>query len=96
MAGLGACDLVEKLSAQLPLFTLCEILGVPQADQPKFITWMHYLEVAGYRSAKNGAATPQPTPELLKFVQAFNDNVRRCSSMAGTCCTSAAPIRKRT
>ena len=50
--GLGECDLVEKLSAQLPLFTLCEILGVPQSDQPKFITWMHYLEVAGYITAK--------------------------------------------
>ena len=52
MARLGECDLVDKLSAQLPLFTLCEILGVPQSDQPKFITWMHYLEVAGYISVE--------------------------------------------
>src|SRR5437667_1007328 len=74
MAGLGECDLVEKLSAQLPLFTLCEILGVPQSDQPKFITWMHYLEVAGYITAKKGKDL-QPTPELLKFIQAFNQNV---------------------
>jgi cytochrome P450 len=74
MAGLGECDLVEKLSAQLPLFTLCEILGVPQSDRPKFITWMHYLEVAGYITAKKGKDL-QPTPELLKFIQAFNENV---------------------
>src|SRR5215813_7254240 len=74
MAGLGKCDLVEKLSSQLPLFTLCEILGVPQSDQPKFITWMHYLEVAGYISAKQ-RKDPQLTPELLRFVNAFNENV---------------------
>src|SRR5437016_6057532 len=43
MAGLGECDLVEKLSSRLPLFTLCDILGVPQADRPKFLDWMHYL-----------------------------------------------------
>jgi cytochrome P450 len=74
MAGLRECDLVEKLSAQLPLFTLCEILGVPQADQPKFIKWMHYLEVAGYITAKQ-RRDPQPTPELLKFVKELNENV---------------------
>lgn len=74
MAPLGECDLVEKLSAQLPLFTLCEILGVPQSDQPKFIKWMHYLEIAGYITAKKGKDT-QPTAELMKFVQALNDNV---------------------
>src|SRR5215475_4025351 len=74
MAGLGECDLVETLSAQLPLFTLCEILGVPQSDQPKFITWMHYLEVAGYITAKQ-RKEPQLTPELLQFVKAFNENV---------------------
>jgi hypothetical protein len=74
MAGLGECDLVENLSSQLPLFTLCEILGVPQADRPKFLTWMHYLEIAGHIAQTRRKAT-EPSPDLLKFVQAFNDNV---------------------
>jgi len=43
----GQIDLVEYLSAELPLFTLSEILGVPEADRPKLVDWMHYLEVAG-------------------------------------------------
>src|SRR5215475_9661781 len=73
MAHLGECDLVEKLSARLPLFTLCEILGVPQADQPKFIKWMHYLEVAGYITAKRRKEAQAPTPELLKFVGELNE-----------------------
>ncbi len=75
MAHLGECDLVDKLSAQLPLFTLCEILGVPQADQPKFIKWMHYLEVAGYITAKQRKEAQAPTPELMKFVKELNENV---------------------
>jgi cytochrome P450 len=75
MAHLGECDLVDKLSAQLPLFTLCEILGVPQADQPKFIKWMHYLEVAGYITAKQRKEAQAPTPELMKFVGELNENV---------------------
>ena len=51
MAPLGRCDLVEQLSAQLPLFTLCEILGVPPSDRPRFLHWMHYLEKSsGIRS----------------------------------------------
>ena len=39
-------DMVEAFSAQLPLFTLCEILGFPEADRPKIFDWMHHLEAA--------------------------------------------------
>ncbi|MGE9008785.1 cytochrome P450 [Leptospira interrogans] len=74
MAGLGECDLVETLSSRLPLFTLCEILGVPEADRPKFLDWMHYLEVAGHVAATQ-RKNPQPTPEFMAFVKSFNENV---------------------
>jgi cytochrome P450 len=74
MAGLGECDLVEHLSSRLPLFTLCEILGVPEADRPKFLTWMHFLEIAGQVAQQKRKVT-EPTPELLQFIKAFNDNV---------------------
>jgi cytochrome P450 len=71
MAGLGDCDLVEALSSRLPLFTLCEILGVPEADRPKFLTWMHYLEIAGNITAEQRGAI-EMTPEVIAFIQAFN------------------------
>jgi len=74
MAGLGECDLVETLSSRLPLFTLCEILGVPESDRPKFLDWMHYLEVAGHVAATQ-RRNPQPTPEFMQFVKTFNENV---------------------
>jgi cytochrome P450 len=79
MAPLGKCDLVPMLSSQLPLFTLCEILGVPQADRGKFLTWMHYLEMANSFAAERagatgggmeGAAADLP-PELKAFLDAF-------------------------
>ena len=54
MAAKGDCDLVEKFSSRLPLYTLCEILGVPEADRPKFLHWMHYLEMAQNLAARAG------------------------------------------
>ena len=39
-------DFVKMFSEQLPLYTLCEMLGVDEADRPKIVRWMHYLEMA--------------------------------------------------
>lgn len=39
-------DFAKLFSEQLPLFTLCEMLGVDPADRPKIMRWMHYLEMA--------------------------------------------------
>jgi cytochrome P450 len=75
LAPLGHCDLVEMLSSRLPVFTLCEILGVPEADRPKFLRWMHYLEVAGNAAADQASGTLQITPELMAFIADFNANV---------------------
>jgi cytochrome P450 len=71
----GEVDMVANFSSRLPLFTLCEILGVPEADRPKVLHWMHYLELAekvATDQAKSGGA---PTLELMQFVMEFNENV---------------------
>lgn len=47
-------DMVEAFSAELPLFTLCEILGVPAADRPKLVHWMHFLEMSSYQAQQEG------------------------------------------
>ena len=39
-------DFVKLFSQEVPMFTLCEMLGVDEADRPKIIYWMHYLELA--------------------------------------------------
>ena len=68
-------DLVEDFSAQLPLFTLCEMLGVPEADRPKFIGWMHFLETAGYTLQREelGQIDPDEIARFLSEVQAMFD-----------------------
>jgi len=70
----GVVDLVEHFSSRLPLYTLCEILGVPVADRPKLLKWMHYLELAE-KVATERAKIASPTPELMQFVMEFNQNV---------------------
>jgi len=42
----NTADFVKIFSEQLPLFTLCEMLGVDEEDRPKIVKWMGYLEMA--------------------------------------------------
>jgi cytochrome P450 len=39
-------DFVKLFSEELPLFTLCEMLGIDEQDRPKVKVWMHHLELA--------------------------------------------------
>ncbi|MBI1361114.1 MAG: cytochrome P450 [Alphaproteobacteria bacterium] len=71
----GGCDMVEAFSSHLPLFTLCEILGVPEADRGKFLHWMHYLELAQNMAADQATQPLEPSIELMQFVADFNSNV---------------------
>lgn len=60
-------DMVEMFSAELPLFTLCEILGVPEADRPKLVHWMHYLENAQYQAQQEGLGNLSPE-QIMEFM----------------------------
>ncbi|MEM9573475.1 MAG: cytochrome P450 [Pseudomonadota bacterium] len=68
-------DMVEMFSAELPLFTLCEILGVPEADRPKLVHWMHYLENAQYQALQEGLGnvSPEQIMEFMNEIQALFD-----------------------
>ena len=44
----GKVDLVTNFSEWLPMFTLCEMLGIDEKDRPKIVRWMHYLEISQY------------------------------------------------
>ena len=39
-------DFAKMFSTELPMFTLCEMLGVDEEDRSDIIKWMHYLELA--------------------------------------------------
>ena len=68
-------DLVEHVSSQLPLFTLCEMLGVPEADRPKIREWMDMLELAQYMLEDGDLSSVDPAQvmQFLTEVQAMFD-----------------------
>lgn len=66
----GEFDLVEHISAELPLYTLSEILGIPEADRPKLVRWMHFLELSGYIVAEKNFGSIDPN-----FFNEFMSNV---------------------
>lgn len=68
-------DMVEMFSAELPLFTLCEILGIPEADRPKLVNWMHFLENAQYQAQQEGLGnvSPEQIMEFMTQIQALFD-----------------------
>ena len=42
-------DLVERYARTLPLSVICELLGLPAADRPKFIAWANTARAAHQR-----------------------------------------------
>lgn len=66
-------DMVEMFSAELPLFTLCEILGVPAEDRPKLVHWMHFLEITQYQAQQEGLGnvTPEQIMTFMNEIQAM-------------------------
>lgn len=68
-------DLVEHFSSQLPLYTLCEMLGVPEADRPKIREWMDMLELAQYMLEDGDLSSVDPAQVMhfLSEVQAMFD-----------------------
>ena len=39
-------DFAKLFSEELPLYTLCEMLGIDEEDRPRIKLWMHHLEMA--------------------------------------------------
>lgn len=68
-------DMVETFSAELPLFTLCEILGISEADRPKLVHWMHFLETSQYQAQQEGLGnvTPEQIMAFMNEIQALFD-----------------------
>ncbi len=61
-------DMVKMFSEQLPLFTLCEMMGVDEKDRPKIVRWMHYLELAGHMIAEQAQGRKISYVFLAKFL----------------------------
>ena len=55
IAPLGKCNLVDSISSELPIFSLSEILGMPEEDRSKIKEWMTFLEMAQVVGATQAA-----------------------------------------
>lgn len=71
----GPVDLVSTVSEKLPLFTLCEILGITEDDRPKIAEWMQMLEMAQYTLEQQelGDVDPAMIMTFLSEVAALFD-----------------------
>jgi len=38
-AGSASADLVSRYARRIPLFVICELLGLPDVDRPRFVDW---------------------------------------------------------
>ena len=81
IAPLGKCNLVSEVSQQLPIFTLSEILGIPEADRQKLVSWMEFLELAQYftyemiKEQNEGKTDSTPDPAMIDMFNAMVDEM---------------------
>ena len=67
-------DLVERYARRLPLMVVCELLGLPQADRPIFVTWANrFTRITG----PIGLLSMIPTLRAMKrYLERHLDTVR--------------------
>ncbi len=57
VAPLGRCDLVDRISAELPLQVIVEMVGVPREDRRKVLDWTNTM--IAFDDPEYGAASPE-------------------------------------
>lgn len=57
VAPLGQCDFVDRVSAELPLQVIVELVGVPKADRRKVLDWTNTM--IAFDDPEYGAASPE-------------------------------------
>jgi cytochrome P450 len=73
MAGDGPVDLMEQLARPLPLTVICELLGLPEEDRPRFRRWVQALmSVTSLRGAF------RLLPSLFRLVAYFKRQFEQC------------------
>ena len=81
IAPMGQCNLVQQVSQQLPIYTLSEILGIPEQDRQKLVSWMEFLELAQYftyeiiKEQNEGKTESTPDPAIIDMFNSMVDEM---------------------
>ena len=81
IAPMGQCNLVQQVSQQLPIYTLSEILGIPEEDRQKLVSWMEFLELAQYftyeiiKEQNEGKTESTPDPAIIDMFNSMVDEM---------------------
>ena len=81
IAPMGQCNLVQQVSQQLPIFTLSEVLGIPEQDRQKLVSWMEFLELAQYftyeiiKEQNEGKTESTPDPAIIDMFNSMVDEM---------------------
>jgi cytochrome P450 len=73
LAGAGPVDLMEGLARPLPLAVICELLGLPEEDRPRFRRWVQAL-----MSATSLWGLVRFLPGLFRLLRYFRGHFERC------------------
>jgi cytochrome P450 len=73
LAGKQTVDLLEEWARRLPVAVICELLGLPDEDRPKFTRWTNALA-----SMMSVFGLLRALPAMFKLVKYFRQHFEQC------------------
>lgn len=73
----GVFDLVDVVSARLPMLVLARVLGVPREDAPKMVDWTNRLTSADPETKVDEAALAQARDEVMDYFKSLTEARRK-------------------
>ncbi|MFZ6004974.1 MAG: cytochrome P450 [Actinomycetota bacterium] len=77
----GSADLISQLALPLPVAVICELLGIPEAERARFLTWARHLaprlDISMFRDAEIERLGDAAAMELVSFLGELIDNPGR-------------------
>lgn len=68
-----ACDFVQQVAVNFPLYVIMSLLGVPEVDFPRMLRWTQELFGSDDSEFKRGGTTEEQLASLLEMFAYFNE-----------------------
>lgn len=73
----GNFDLVDLVSAKLPMLVLAQVMGVPEADAPRMVDWTNRLTSSDPDDTVDEAALAEAREEVMGYFRMLTDLRRK-------------------